>query len=139
MLIASNAAIKTSRLVTLTLNLLLKENAQRFLDEVLLDFNETLKKKSAAGRKTSKHYRTFSKSYAIRNCSSAPQNIKLKLTGFVRFSEWGSSGFLDSAPTLMGMNMTLTPYSGYELEFIATKVDEAVNKTIEREILTRGA
>jgi len=139
MLIASNAAIKTSRLVTLTLNLLLKEDVQRFLDEVLLDFHETLKKKSATGRKRDKHYRTFSKSYVIRNCPSAPKNIKLKLTGFVRFGEWSTSGFVDSIPTLMGMNMALTPYSGSEFEFIAPKVDEAINKTIEREILTRGA
>lgn len=136
MIIASNAAIKTSRLVMLTLNLLLKEDTQRFLDEVLLNFNEVLRKKALNGRKTDKNYRTFSKSYSIPECPLAPRDIKLKLVGFVRFGQWSPSGFKEESPTLMGINVSLTPYSGSEFEFVISKIDAAVSKTIEREILT---
>jgi hypothetical protein len=134
MIIANRASIKTSRLVMLALKLLLKENTQRFLDEVLLDFNEVLKKKSLNGRKTDKHYRSFSKSYSIPNCPSAPSNIKLKLVGNVRFAEWTSNGFKDTDPTLVGINASLTPYTGSEFEFVSSKIDEAISKAIEREI-----
>ena len=133
MIIDDKAHIKVSRLVKLSLKLVLKDQYEPVMDEMFLDFIEMMKRKIAKinASETNKYYRSFSKSYSLSS-----SGVKVKLKGWVMMRGWSTSSVSSSnfEPRLTGISVVLSPFTGYDHEPIAKKIDDTVMKTIEREI-----